>query len=386
MTIFERAGELKEELVAYALRPRYDRPRGEVLADFGVTTVHPLADSGPVDEDEERLVRALDYFILEHRLRNGRTVLEQFVSSRKDLPDQEREMLLGWHDVVHGVFEVERRAGDGVETVNLVDDLPYRVRSNLGPSAIARARPSSFMLTSVVPIGEEWMISGITVIRPASESRWALRLAFDMAMADPEAVYRNPEKLRRAWELQRLDRERFIRFFGSDTVVVPGAELQDRMDAYWDFARSEASGAPSHDSASPVLELPAALTSSPSVGVIHDAVDGLGYFADFGLVQAVFADPGLLRDEEHRKRVLAYLHDETVDPSVLRRLAEPDHDRASEVFKEALNRPEFDWERDGEALLREHKAAYFEREPRPAITPVSERISAAVRGGGTRGG
>jgi hypothetical protein len=32
---------------------------------------------------EELLPRILDYFVLGHRLRNGRTVVEQFVASRR---------------------------------------------------------------------------------------------------------------------------------------------------------------------------------------------------------------------------------------------------------------------------------------------------------------
>jgi hypothetical protein len=62
-------------------------------------------------DDEAELIAALDYFVLQHELRNGKTVVERFVASRPDLPEHERELLLGWCDVVEGIFEVHGRDG-----------------------------------------------------------------------------------------------------------------------------------------------------------------------------------------------------------------------------------------------------------------------------------
>jgi hypothetical protein len=52
--------------------------------------------------DEYRLMMLGDYFVPEHRLRGGRTIVEQFVDAHAELSRQEREMLLGWRDVVQG--------------------------------------------------------------------------------------------------------------------------------------------------------------------------------------------------------------------------------------------------------------------------------------------
>ncbi len=114
--LLDRAGELKGELVAFSRRPGYDRAFREVLARHGGSEVL----------DEQRLMMLWDYFVLEHRLRNGRTVVEQFVDAHPELSRQEREMLLGWRDVVQGPFEVQRRDDPALIVVNLVDDLTYR--------------------------------------------------------------------------------------------------------------------------------------------------------------------------------------------------------------------------------------------------------------------
>jgi hypothetical protein len=58
-------------------------------------------------------------------------------------------------------------------------------------------------------------------------------------MKRPELRFRNPSLLERAWELQRRDRDRFVRFFGSDMVLIPGMELAARMREYLAFSRCE---------------------------------------------------------------------------------------------------------------------------------------------------
>jgi hypothetical protein len=40
-----------------------------------------------------------------------------------------------------------------------------------------------------------------------------------------------------------------------------------------------------------------------------------------------------------------------------------------------LKRPGFSWERDGEALLRQYKASWFERPVLPSVTPISQALS-----------
>src|SRR5215468_2234280 len=104
-----RSGDLKRELVEYAQRPRYDRAFREAL----------LTQDPDVVVDDQKFIMFLDHFVLQHRLRNGKTVVEQFVAARPDLPEAEREMLLGWRDVVEGIFEVSHRDGEALIMDNL---------------------------------------------------------------------------------------------------------------------------------------------------------------------------------------------------------------------------------------------------------------------------
>jgi hypothetical protein len=182
-------------------------------------------------------------------------------------------------------------------------------------------------------------------------------------MLNPGSVFRNPAKLEQAWALQRAERQKFIDYFGSDLVVMPGSDVLERMRAYM---RVRSDGA-----ALPELTFPPIYGASATVGVIYDEVDGLYFVPDFGLVEEVFNDPDLVGDRRHRQAVIGFLESPDLLPLPLVRLAARDPERASEVFRRALKRPTFDWTRDGEALLRKHKPDYYATPPYPSVTSIS---------------
>jgi hypothetical protein len=124
------------------------------------------------------------------------------------------------------------------------------------------------------------------------------------------------------------------------------------------------------------MDLSEDLQDAETVGLIYDEIEGLGFFAEFGIVQAAFADPTLMRRRRHRELVQSYLKDDSVSPLVFRRLAAADPDGASQVFQRLLKRPRFRWDRDGEPLLRRYKPAHFDTPPLPRVVPISDRLTA----------
>ncbi|MFI5840150.1 hypothetical protein ACIA8K_10620 [Catenuloplanes sp. NPDC051500] len=123
------------------------------------------------------------------------------------------------------------------------------------------------------------------------------------------------------------------------------------------------------------MSLPPEVTDAETVALIYDETDGLGFYAEFGLLEEAFANPDLLRRRRWREQTLSYIEDDSVEPMVLRRLAARDPEKASVVFRRLLKRPRFDWNRDGETLMREIKPGYFDRPPRPRVSPLSERLA-----------
>lgn len=75
------SAELKADLVAFGYSRRFDKALSLAL----------LEEYGPTGAAEEHeLVTFMDRFLLQHRLPDGRTVLERFVRSRGELPAAER--------------------------------------------------------------------------------------------------------------------------------------------------------------------------------------------------------------------------------------------------------------------------------------------------------
>ena len=367
----DRSAELKRELLEFSWQPRFDRDRREVLRDH-------FPDQFVGDELEP--IAALDYFLLQHELRSGKTVVERFVASRPDLPEHERELLLGWRDVVEGIFEVQCRDGDALVTENLVDELTYRMHSNMGPSVFLPLKPGSFMIGRLVPVGSEWLISGVFVCYPKSDRVAIHRLACEMTMRHPESAFRNPDKLARAQELQNAEHDRFVQFFGADFVVIPGAQLTERMRSFYNFCRDQAvaelapSGKEPKHEPFDGPEYPADLVASDAVAVTHDGVEGMGLYAEFGLIEQAFAEPSLLRHPDYRRRVRDYLDDDTVPPLLFERMAARDPEHANQVFRKLLGHKHFDWIIDGEKLMRRRKSHYFEQPRLPRIVPLSDRL------------
>lgn len=378
--LIEPSGDLKRELVAYAEGARFSRALRRTYDER----------FGPWDfPDQAASIDFLDRFILQHRLKDGRTIVEHFVADHPELAECERGMLLGWRDVVEGIFEIERLDGEALVVVGLVDEQTYRVRSNASPGVLAGMQPGSFLIARLVPVADEWLLSGISWTLPASERDAAYQRAADLATQHPALVFRNPEKLARAWELQREEHRHFVAFFGTDMVVLPGPALAERMAAYAYFRMREARDSEGRTAAEryretygvepPALDfsLPPELREAGTVASISDEVEGLNFYRDFGLLEETFASPELATEPERRDIVLAYLKEPGISPLPFRRLAASDPERASEVFLRVLGRNRFAWERDGEALLKRYKASYFERPVLPSVTPVSDKLTRA---------
>lgn len=372
--LIERCGDLKGELVTLAQSSRWSKQLNKALRkEFGATVV----------ADEEKLINFIDRFVLQHRLPDGRTLVEHFVANHPELSPRERETLLAWQHPVEGIFEVERLDGDALVAVNLIDELTYRIRSNMGRAALRQFPLGSFLLGRIVPVGDEWLLSGAQAVLPEDRRAQVLRIAAEQALRHPELLFRNRARLARAWEMQRWERERFIEFFGDDLVIIPGSEVSARMQEFWEWrlrlTMNASTGgtkpgikpAPAHK----LAELPEDLTEARNVAVIYDDEEGLTYLAEFGLVEEAFDNPELAAHRRHRRAVLGYLEDDSVSTLAFRRLAERDTEKASKLFQRLLNKPRFSWPRDGEALLRKHKPGCFDRDPQPRIAPLGDELA-----------
>lgn len=388
--LMTRSGELKSELVAFAQGPRFAR-RLDARLDEAADRLGHL--------DEATAIETIDHFALQYRLTDGSTVVERFVAQRRPpLPEDERAMLLGWRDVVEGIFEVQRLDRGAATLHNLLDDLVYRVHSTMGQRALRKIRTGMFVAARIVPLHPDtdaWLISGnLTAYGPGDGAELA-RVAAETLTAHPHLLRRNPEMLRKGWEMQAEARADFIELFGTDLLVLAPGEAQDRLREYHRHRQNKAlaglddkaaararGGGPSLDELS---ALPEELLDADTVAVICDGTEGICYYADFGRLDALFTDPALVRDRTSLTRLREYLNDDSVSPMVIRRLVQRHPENADAVFRALLRKPAFVWERDGEELLRRRKKSHYDHEPLPGITPVGARLAQLLRTQGRHG-
>jgi hypothetical protein len=386
--LLHRSGPLKAALIAFGQTQRFAREFRSAYADrFGTAKPGNQLD----------YINFLDRFVLEHHTRDGRTIVEQFVASRPDLPESERAMLRCWERVVEGIFEVESYDGDAAVMLNLVDELTYRVRSNAGPQLLKQLLPETIVWARVAPFGDDWLLSGALNSASPEGRHEMCRAAAQLANTCPAAVFRNPDKLALGWKLHRRLHGHFVEFFGADLTVVTGSELADRMAGFWNYHATRIGAgqgpAPGDTTSStspgtldeeqpppaPQMSISSDLEQAETVGVMFDEVEGLWFLPEYRLVRDVFADPALITDHRYREAVGGYLKSQSIPPIALRRLAEQAPNYTSRVFARLLGKPRFIWQRDGEALLRRYKADFFDRTPLPGVTPLSNRQRAFLR-------
>ncbi|MGH3716173.1 MAG: hypothetical protein ACRDT4_22320 [Micromonosporaceae bacterium] len=384
--LIARAADLKGELLAFAKSSRFARRLDALLLDAAGR--HGYLDEGTA-------ILTIDHFVLQHRLSNGHTVVERFVAQRRPrLSDDEQEMMLGWRDVVEGCFEVRRFDGEAVELHNLLDDLVYRVYSNMGRRAFATLRKGMFVVGRIVPVHpatDAWLVSGHFAAYPKSARRQIAPTVASEITSHPKLLRRNPALLRRAWEIQAEHRADFIAQVGSDLVVLSPYVARETLREHYRrlrrkalanlegkaAKRAAATGVTPEDEE--MAGLPEELVDADSVALIYDEVEGLNFYRDFGRLDALFADPALARDRTHLAQLREYLDDESVSPLAIRRLVQRHPDGADPVFEVLLRKPGFSWPRDGEKLLRRRKKPFFDHEPLPSISIIGERLAELLR-------
>src|SRR5438046_8819743 len=109
-------------LVEFALSPRFDRELSAVIA---------RSFPGGVVTDESMFSMVLDHFALKHRLPSGRTVVEAFAAAHPALTDADRDMMLGWRDVIVGVFDNIGKERAPLVLFNRLDELTHQTRPNM---------------------------------------------------------------------------------------------------------------------------------------------------------------------------------------------------------------------------------------------------------------
>ncbi|WP_410618527.1 hypothetical protein [Amycolatopsis sp. cmx-8-4] len=275
-----------------------------------------------------------------------------------------------------------------MELHNLLDDLVYRVHSNMGRQAFSQLRQGMFVISRIVPVHpatDAWLVSGHLAVFPRSQRHQIAQNAAQEIVARPELLRRNPAILQEGWDLQAEHRAEFIAQVGSDLTVLAPHEAQKTLREHYRrlqtkvTAKLDGNGARTGPKPEELGQLPDELLDADTIALVYDEVEGLNYYRDFGRLDALFADPSLADDRANLTQLRGYLHDDSVSPLAIRRLVERHPDGADPVFRALLRKPGFFWSRDGEKLLGRHKKAFFDSEPLPSVSLVGNRLAELLR-------
>lgn len=338
------AGSVKASLVEFATSPPFERHLRRLARE--VQANHP--DSADLD------VAVVEKLLFEFRYDDGTAVVDRFVR-RSGLSEAERVMARGFLDGVESFFEVLTDTPAGATVIKVrccLSDLEHVVVPT-EPAGVPALPRGSFLAGRMNPVAgtELWTPSGALEVLPASGREAVAEVAMEMALRAPWLTHRNPENLRKATEQVTAMHERFVARHASDLVLVEGRELAELYaEAITPTGdRDPEVVASSRAMARRTIE-ESELAEADHVLVHSHPVAGFGFYRDFvGVARAL--ESGADPDPDDLDLLRGYLDDPGVPSWLLRRIV-ADRLPASEMaLADALAKPNFSWNRDGERLL-----------------------------------
>jgi len=369
----QNAAELKRKLVEYALSEEIADDLRPAMARYQVEH-----DLGPDEIDQNVWSDFLDTFIHHHTFSDGTGLIDNFLAKDEVLTEDEREIVGKWRDCTEGVFHIERRADDSLITHNLIDELPYSLRSNQA-GGTRQYIPGSYMLTRVVPLHDEWMLSGSALLLPARDARDAYQTALHYATTQPELVFRNPALRERAWESQKKQRELFIELFGADCLIIAPEEYEPSVRKYQYYIAKETATDDAHETAlregaeALPVEKPEWIDDVDTIGFVYDERGGAMTLPDYGLLIDTLKNPELAATSPNRDVVLEYVEEDDIPSLAFRRLADADPASATRALQLAYEDPDLTWEKDGERLLRDNRGR-DDTPTQPTVVVISDLL------------
>ncbi|QFG22560.1 hypothetical protein [Actinomadura sp. WMMB 499] len=114
-----RAGDLKGEPVSFAMSERFDSTLGGLVEDaFPAGSWTTRAGSPPSSRASCSTTGSTT------GSRGGDLVVARFVASRRELPEEDKALLLGWRDPVQGLFEITEPYGPDTPSPNKRSRIP----------------------------------------------------------------------------------------------------------------------------------------------------------------------------------------------------------------------------------------------------------------------
>lgn len=327
---------------------------------------------GKKDVDND-WVASMDNFILFDKIMNDERVLDVISKKEKGFSPEEKEILADWQKkAFNSIFEIIDIDENNLKLFDVVAEVNYEVYSNNEESLsklFSDVEKRSFMQTNIVPVKNFWFLSGNQQILPVTVEK---NIFEDFIQRQPSKnIYRNnPEKLKKAFKLQKEIYDFFVEYYGTDEVIGTGKALEQKQWEFYNAWNARLGG----KNYIPKEVFSEEFKESNSAGMIMNSKNGEYFFIDYGRFIEIFAEPDK-RQKGRKKLVLEYLKDESIPRFVFERVKDRYQDDFRKIIKELIGfkfKKDFDPVNDFNMLMEKYKPT--EDDPYPSIQPLNERF------------
>lgn len=393
----ERIGDIKGVLIEFTRNPEFEE-------DFNMAKLEYFKEEKePGDMEKEKWISFLDWYTLEWQSEVESTFPDRFVETHGDLMSRDvREMILGWRDVVDGIFEVKGQRSDRYHMKNLINEREYMVYPTASMTDASLFEIGNFINARITPVGDFHTFSGVVAKIPCDgsdkERGDIYRFAFKTQTRYPRKAFKdNDKRLKASMELLQKSYNDFIDYFGTDELMGAGWEMAQK---YKDFLRygvfekrdreTGLSMAEKHERKFgetyrlPPVNFPETLLEQSGVGMLFDPAQGISFLEEYDSFVDIFSNPdthigGLIRKSEVEDVIIGYLESDSITDIPFRNMAERFPDNFARVIEYVLN-----WERFSvnmiDELMLKYKPQTFDKLPNNIAILDSEMIRFARLG------
>ncbi|WP_332979771.1 hypothetical protein [Microcoleus sp. A003_D6] len=363
--------------------------------------------------------QVIDSFTVEGKV-GEKTPIDLFIESQPDLTEIEIGLLESWQNKSFtGLFEITQISPDGFDAMNWLTAKHYAVKPNSAnfQQEMSRFKLGEILRARIAPLTDDWWILSGPPIPMGKLGKPKLAVAIgNFKQNHKKNLYSDaPELLEQAWQSVEQYHEDFTEFFGSDEVTLSGYHLNKQLAEFQEVitkkrladigidqtkslaeivedagvdaeeikaAAIAAAGAdpssvevaidsnPNSKMVMPKAELPDRFKKAEQVTALSHPRWGQTFLSTYSQFTAMLAAPDFSSIPGYEKLVRSYLEDPAINVWIWRRLAKFEPAKLEQILQTVLERPDFQIDRDLDALLQEFKKPLEPELPEIASVPL----------------
>lgn len=406
------AKELHSELIDFILDAEGDL--AESLESFSAEQLANFSQSQYQGAVQNEMI--LNMFLTEGTVGDKKPI-DIFLESHPDLSAEKQDFVNNFRRSFAGLFAVKQIHDDGFELNNWLTDKDYSVKINEAEQQqLKRAKEGEILLARIVPLNNnDWMFSSpVTLMGRLGKPKLAV------AIGNFKNNYKNylygdaPELLEEAWLSVEKYHQRFIDFFGSDEITLPGYQLEKKLSELQEQVTEDELKAAGIDSSKslkemaeeadigdeemaevaqgmgveskvisqvldskksvkmvmPKVELPPHLKKAEEVTMLSFPRWGQIFLTNYTQFKNLLTEDDASEQQKSDKLVREYLESPEIKTCVWHRLSQEYPEQLEKLLQQALNRPNFNLKQDYVDLLTEFNKSLNIELPEIASVPL----------------